>query len=372
MARRPQGWTLQQDKRSGNYIAQFRIAGRIVRRSTRSVDPIEAKRRAQAIYEKALAEAESPPLLSDDPPMAALFECYLATLEGLRAPEYLATQTSRAVLLAERFPHLSHVTDANVRAFHRERLQEVTASTLRRDLVPLSRCLAWAYAEGLIRDRVSVLMPDRLAQGTKANQTKHATLTEPQAERLIAALPERTNRGNPLRDVFTLAWDTGLRAGTIWRLEHPRHFKRGCRHLTLTPDVMKTRDDLAMPLTERAYDILERHSVGKIGVLFERWDYRTAIERTAKELGFGRVHLRSLRHSAITDAAKKGATRAELQALAGHAFATTTDRYLHSDLDDAQRALDKRFGLSTHGSRGNDTPRPGAPTGRFAKFRDSK
>ena len=86
-------------------------------------------------------------------------------------------------------------------------------------------------------------------------------------------------------------------------------------------------------------DILERHSVGKIGVLSESWDYRTAIERTAKELGFGRTHLRSLRHSAITDAANKGATRVELQALAGHAFATTTDRYLHSDLDDAQRAL---------------------------------
>jgi hypothetical protein len=161
------------------------------------------------------------------------------------------------------------VGDANLRQLHRERLQEVTRTSTSRDMVVLRQCLKWARSEGLIDRHVEILMPHKSASGTRRNDHRRADLTHEQVEMLIAALPELTKYGNPLRDVFAFSWDTELRAGAIWRLEAGAHFRRGRNYLTLTPDIVKTREALSVPLTARAYAIL--HNGTHVGHLGERW-----------------------------------------------------------------------------------------------------
>jgi integrase len=264
-------------------------------------------------------------------------------MRGTHSTDYWNTEYDQAIRFAEYFPRVSDITDASLRRYHKERLGEVLRSTVCHEITPLNQCLEWAFSEGLIEHPVHIFAPHKSAKGTRRNNTEHATLTDEQAEQLIAALPERTSRGNPLRDVFVFAWDTGLRAGSIWKLEAGPHFRRGRDYLTLPPEVVKTREALEVPLTPRAYAILDKHAPD-IGPIFKSWDYRTAMQRHAQKL-FGKVHLRAMRHAAITDTQRKAkGDRMAAKAHAGHKNITTTDRYTHSNLDDARRGLKARFG----------------------------
>jgi integrase len=342
MARKAEGWTLQTDKRTGKRIVQFRIAGRKFRRCTGCTDPIEAKEAAAVIYAREVRKAQNPQLHTD-PFLAEILDEYLEAMRDTHSTDYWNTQYDQAIRFAEYFPRVSDITDASLRRYHKKRLGEVLRTTVCHEMTPLNQCLEWAFSEGLIEHPVHIFAPHKSAKGTRRNNTEHATLTDEQAERLIATLPERTSRGNPLRDVFAFAWDTGLRAGSIWELEAGPHFRRGRDFLTLTPDIVKTREALEVPLTTRAYAILDEHAPD-IGPIFTRWDYRTALKRHAEKL-FGKVHLRAMRHSAITDAQRKSkGDRMAAKAHAGHKNITTTDRYTHSNLDDSRRALNARFG----------------------------
>ena len=347
MARQSEGWSIgnKPDARTGHWICQFRIAGRKIRRSTGCASKAEAKAIAAEIYAAALREAECPGYTAD-PLLADLFYRYLDAVRDAISPEYWRVQHLRSVKISERFPRLSDLTDASLRQYHKERLQEVTRTSVSRDMVALRQCLKWARSEGLIDRHIEILMPHKSAAGTRRNDHRRADLTPAQVETLIAALPECTRFGNPLRDVFAFSWDTGLRAGAIWRLEAGAHFRRGRDYLTLTPDIVKTREALSIPLTARAYAILDRHAPD-IGPIFKQWDYRTAVNNKARELGLdtdGKVHLRAVRHAAITDAQRMAeGDRMAVKAMAGHRNISTTDRYTHSNLDDARRALNARF-----------------------------
>ena len=355
MPRKAEGWSVgnKPDKRTGKWIVQFRIAGCKFRRSTGCTDKAEAKTAAAAIYGQELRRAQNP-IATLDPTLAELFDIWLEAMRDTLSPDYWNTQHDQAIAFAARFASVSDVTDAAIRRYHKERLKEVTRSTVCHEMTPLNQCLEWAFSEGLIDHPVRVFAPHKSAKGTRKLNTQHATLTDEQAETLIAALPERTSRSNPLRDVFAFAWDTGLRAGSIWRLEAGVHFRRGRDYLTLTPDIVKTREALEVPLTARAYAILDKHAPD-IGPIFKKWDYRTAIDLHARKLGFGKVHLRAMRHSAVTDGQRKAkGDRMAAKALAGHKNISTTDRYTHSNLDDARRALNARFGSNgtPNGTRG--------------------
>jgi len=341
MARKPEGWSLKRDARTGNFTVKFRIAGRQFHRSTRCTDKASAQVEAARIYGEEVERHRR----KGDRSLAELFTLWLDDLEGL-SPSYVATQAKRAVMLAERFPHVSDVTHDAVRAFVRERRTEVLDTTIRRDLVPLRECLRWAFEAGEIDVPVPVFLPKahKRDRGTRAHDTTRVDLTDLQAEALIQALPERTRRGHPARAIFTVAWDTGLRYGGVFRLEAGRHFRPGVRELYLTADIDKAGWERPMPLTERAYQALATHAPD-IGPIFNPWDYRKTMAKAAKEVGLERPpDLRDFRHAATTDGARKGGQLTGVSYLAGHTDPSTTGRYIHPRTEDAQKVLDKRFG----------------------------
>jgi integrase len=277
-----------------------------------------------------------------------LFDRWLDDIEGEIDDRYFRTQAHRAVKLAERFPTVADLTPQAQRQFHAERLEKVTATTLRRDLVPLRECMRWAFDEGLIDEPVQVLTPKKRAKGTRRLDTRRVDVTDVQAETLLAALPERTPKGHPVRAVLTVAWDTGLRHGAIFRLEAGRHFRRGKRELYLTADIDKNRWERPLPLTERAYQALEANApeVGRARI-FEPFDYRKALHAAAAEVGIDgaeRLNLRDIRHAATTDGARKAGHLTGSSYMAGHRQVTTTNRYVHAQIDDARAVLNARFG----------------------------
>jgi site-specific recombinase XerD len=345
MARKSEGWTLQRDKRSGKLIVQFRIAGRKYRRSTGCTDKAEAQSEAARLYTQELARRQTQGIRN--PALANLFDRWLGEIDGEINDRYLRTQAERAIRLAERFPTVADVTPQAQRRFHAERLEHVTATTLKRDLVPLRECLRWAFDEGLIDQPVLLLPVKKRATGTRAHDTRRVELTDKQAEALLVALPERTRRGgHPIRDVFIVAWETGLRHGGIFRVEAGRHFRRGRRELYVTADIDKNRWERPLPLTERAYAALERHAPD-IGPIFEPFDYRATLRAAARSIGLEDAHrldLRDFRHAATTDGARKAGHLTGSSYIAGHRQVSTTNRYIHAPIEDARRVLDARFG----------------------------
>jgi integrase len=349
MARKTEGWTLQRDKRNGTYVAQFRIAGKIVRRSTRTDDAIEAKSEAARLYREALAQRKANALTN--PQLAELFDRWLDDIAGEINDRYFRTQAARAVKLAERFPTVADVTPQAQRRFHKQRLEEVTATTLKRDLVPLRECLRWAFDEGLIDEPVTVLLPKKRARGTRALDTTRVDLTAEQVEALLVALPERTRAGHRIRDVFTVAWETGLRSGALFKLEAGKHFKRGKRELFVSADIDKAGWERPLPLTERAYQALERNAPD-IGPIFKAFNYRKSLRAAARSIGLedAGLDLRDFRHAATTDAARASGHLLGTSYIAGHVQQGTTSRYVHPRIDDARKVLNARFGEGAAGA----------------------
>jgi hypothetical protein len=346
MARKAEGWTLQTDKRTGNKIVQFRVAGKKYRRSTCTHDAVEAKVIAAEIYAAEIERRQSG--LEDNPNMALLFSQWVDEVSDDWGSEYRRTQANRILQLVEEFPTLDDVRDQKKqRAFRAKRLKKVLRATLCEDLVPLRMCLAWAYGEGLISEQIDIPLPDKSKKGTRAHDRRRVDLTDEQTEALIAALPVKTRGGHPARDVFTVAWDTGLRHGGIFRLETPRHFRRGVRELHLTADIDKNRWERPVPLTVRAYQAIERNAPD-IGPIFKPWDYRKTLRAAGQTIGLhpddvATLDLRDFRHAAATDAADKSGDLTGLSYTAGWTNPNTASRYVHPKKRKAQEVLNKRF-----------------------------
>jgi hypothetical protein len=346
MARKAEGWTLQTDERTGNKIAQFRIAGKKYRRSTRTADPVEAKVIAAEIYAVEIARRQSG--LEENPDMAWLFGQWVDEVADDWSPDYQRTQPNRILSLVEAFPKLNDVKDQKrQRTFRTERLKEVLRATLCEDLVPLRMCLGWAYDEGLIAELPEVPLPDKSKKGTRAHDRRRVDLTAPQAEGLIAALPVRTRNGHPARDVFTVVWDTTLRHGGVFRIEAGRHFRPPERMLYRTADIDKNGCEEELVLTDRAYQALLRNAPD-IGPIFKAWDYRKTLRKAADAIGLPPEDVKSLdmrdfRHAALSDGARKSGHLTGLSHMAGHKDQRTINRYIHPQTEDQKEVLNKRF-----------------------------
>ena len=231
----------------------------------------------------------------------------------------------------------------------------MTATTLKRDLVPLREVLRWAFDEGKLEAPVQVLSPKKRATGTRVLDTKRVDVSAEQVEALIAELPERTqlrrgrhgmSGGNPIRALVTLAWETGLRHGALFGLEGGRHFKRGKRELFVSADIDKARFERTLPLTERAYQALDSVAP-EVGLVFPRFDYRKSLRTAARRAGiedFAGLDLRDLRHAATSDAARMSGHLLGTSYMAGHVQQGTTSRYIHPRSEDARKVLHARFG----------------------------
>ncbi len=287
----------------------------------------------------------------------ALIDAWLASIDG--STEAGTRKEYRRVALVQWVPFFGTLdaVGTRVKAYTNDRLKRVSKSMHKKELSALRGFLAWAEEQGHIAEAPSVPAPPRKATGTHSATRKTApvSVSEQEIERIIALLPEwtRARRGadrHRVRDVFVLAWETGLRPITIGRLSVPEHWRPGMRELNITANIDKARFGRPLPLTPRAIEVLER-CAPQSGLVFGRHDYRALLKNAARAAGLDADRAKhfskyDFRHNRADFLLDQGA---DLRAVAynhGHKLLSTTDKYLRPSKKGAEAMLAKVAGRS--------------------------
>lgn len=246
------------------------------------------------------------------------------------------------------FRGYSRFIPAGYAEYMRERIAQVSRSTLRKELSALRMFVAWLAVE-----RQTVLppvpgLPKRGhpgARGKNARRRKPTILTPAEVQRLLKVMPVRGPRsGAWVRPFFELMWETGLRPySTIAKLEVPLHWRAGSKEMFIAREIDKCRYERTIPLTAGAVRALKQVGVAE-GRMFPHVDkdaMRESLAAACRRAGITRpVSVYDFRHSRITDLANRpGVALPGVSFLVGHKHVSTTALYVHADQAAAKSAL---------------------------------
>lgn len=353
MARRAEGWRLVLDKRSGVYGVRWRSGG--VRRyvSTGLRDPGEAAQAAARLYAATVSGRRV-----DGQRRIRVDECgaeWLADLSASRDETTVAKYTMYLKAWASDFGTLENVTDRSVEDWWRARLRVVKRRTVIKQLYALHGMLVYARGRGWIAEVPRWDPPPKSATGTPTEgrtPVETVPLSETEAERVIAALPEWSDKAQAngkkwrVRDRFLIAWETALRPATLDAIRAPGDYRKGALELAIRDEIDKARFGRAVPLTPRAREALDR-CVPDVGPILSRVDSHVAsryLRAAAEAAGLdarraSRIKAYDLRHARLTLLAERAPNLVGVAYLAGHKALTTTNRYVHAHRTAAEEAL---------------------------------
>jgi integrase len=356
MARRPEGWTIRRDPRTSKWCVRFRHDGRQFSRSTGTQDRGEAQSIAARIHAEVTSGVRPLGVARHDP-LTRLTSEWLTSLESSRSAETIEAYEGYVTAhWGHAWSTLDRMTDASIADYMRARLRLVTASTVRKELSALRGFIAWCMERGALRIAPVVPPVPRRAVGTSSKPQTRVDLSAVQVEAIIAAMPEaRRSRGDlkprHVRELYLVAWETGLRVGTLKRVEVPKHYRRGSTHLAISDDIDKARWGRGVPLSPRARETLDSIAP-RSGLVWGPIVGRGLLKAAAKAVHAAKVikipdwrHVsdHDIRHATITHlASSPGASIAGIAFLVGHTYAGTTSRYVHAAQDAAAEALAAR------------------------------
>ena len=323
--------------------------------STRARDLAGAKVEAARIYAETISGRRLETRTRNLKELDVLFAEWLTQIESEIAPETWKTYRGYCTNhLLPYFESADRITASSAEDYSRMRLREVTRPTVAKELSALRNFLSWAERRDEIDEAPLVRNPPRRSTGTAFKGGKRdkvrVTLTNEQAEAIVAHLPERTPvAGYPIQALFTVIWDTSLRIGTMWRLEVPKHYKRGDDVLRISENIDKSRYARSVPLTPRARRTLDAICPEQ-GLIFRRFEYRRVLVQAARKVLATEHEARHLsahdfRHAALTHMAAVGSDLTAIGHIAGHKNATTTALYVHNSEAAARRAVARRAGI---------------------------
>ena len=247
---------------------------------------------------------------------------------------YHALQLVEQLSLA--FPQpLDEITPQQINDFKLRRLKKVKPATCRTQLAFMSRCFRFAKRELLI-DVANPLSEIALPQASKASDKVVS-----QGE-LILLLNELSPT---MRLITELAYETAMRRSEIVMLT------TDCVHLEeRIADVIDGKNGTrSVPLTMRALELLQeavkqaRAERIPEGRLFHVTPHSvsTAVRRAREKANLGdTVRLHQLRHTRITNVAKKGFNNAQIMVVSGHRDTRSVARYSHLNARDVIPLID--------------------------------
>jgi len=273
------------------------------------------------------AEAESTTLKE-------LFERYLAEITPRKKGAASETNRLQALMrlpLARRY--VASIRGMDIARFRDERLQKVTPSTVKRDLVLLGHVFEIArkewgiYLHNPVRDI-------RLPADNRPRDRRLQTSEEP---RLLEACKEARNPW--LLPIVQLALETAMRQGELIRLrwEHI-DLNRRTAHL---PDT-KNGEPRTVPLSSTAVQVLRTlprslHGQAFPGLTTEA--VKRAYIRAVRRAGIVNLRFHDLRHEATTRLFEKGLNIMEVASITGHKDLRMLHRYTHLKAEDLARKL---------------------------------
>jgi len=273
------------------------------------------------------AEAESTTLKE-------LLERYLTEVTPLKKGAASETNRLRALMrlpLARRF--VAGIRGMDVARFRDERLQKVTPSTVKRDLVLLGHAFEVArkewgiYAHNPVRD---IKLPSD-------NRPRDRRLQAGEETRLLEACREARNPW--LLPIVQLALETAMRQGELIRLrwEHI-DLNRRTAHL---PDT-KNGESRTVPLSTTAVRVLRALPRSLHGPIFPGLTteaIKRAYIRAVRRAGIENLRFHDLRHEATTRLFEKGLNIMEVASITGHKDLRMLRRYTHLKAEDLARKL---------------------------------
>jgi hypothetical protein len=382
MARRPGIWKIKLE--GDTWYVRFTHDRRRYHLSTGEGEKGPALERAEKLYADVLAGRLTPTRgqATTSTPLVDLLQAWLEALESSYTPGTVGLyETYARAHWLPRWSRLEQLDEAALGAYQRERLAEVTRTTLRKERAALARFGEWLKEQKLLAaPLVFPKLPGR-APGVRATsrKTQATELGEQEVLRLLAELPERSTKPGAdgkrflVRAYFRFLWETALRPATVEALVVGEHWRRGQRHLDVSATIDKARFARRVPLTPTALAILE--GVAEPGLpVFGGYDRRAYLKTAARAARLAPEKIRSLsvydlRHARLTYWVEHGGSLTAVAYLAGHRQVTTTAIYAKA----TARAAEQLVGQAREAAKQRPAPLvrrawdSGRDSGRAAK-----
>jgi integrase len=233
---------------------------------------------------------------------------------------------------------IDQVSDQNAQQFAAE-YGRLSPSGINRGLRTLRRALNLAYQWGRIEKPTRIFL-------AKGENQRDRVLTDQELSAYLSACPQ------PWKDCATIIAEEGLRPGEVFVLQWQHLLLAESGGLIRIADGKSKAARRVLPMTPNVYALLQaRHE--SAGQPSEGWVFpsssseghynRDAVTkqhaRALKDSGVQRFEPYILRHTALTNLAKKGADAHTLARIAGHSSIVMTMRYVHPQADAIERAF---------------------------------
>jgi len=220
------------------------------------------------------------------------------------------------------------LNSARIAKYRDERLQEVSAGTVIRELAYFSSIINHARREW----GINITNPVLLVRKPPSPQGRSRILTLDEEVRLLCACLPKANRNIYTRPFVILALETAMRRGEILglRWEHLDFVKR-----TAFLPITKNGDARVVPLSTKAIETLHalpRSIDGRVlPINFAALE--TNFKRARGRAGLSDLRIHDLRHTAATRLADKLPNILELSAVTGHKSLAMLKRYYHPNAE---------------------------------------
>jgi len=230
---------------------------------------------------------------------------------------------------------LANLSPAAVARFRDERLREVGAGAVIRDLSMLSSVINHARREW----GISIVNPCELVRKPPTPPGRNRLLKPEEEAALLAALQPTGRRSVWMVPLVKLALQTAMRRGELLALrwEHV-----DLQAQTAFLPVTKNGTARLVPLSTKAVAILSALDPAAAGQVFHisAMTMEAAFRRACARAGIVNLHFHDLRHTATSRMAEKLPNVIELASVTGHQTIQMLKRYYHPSAE----ALAKKLG----------------------------
>lgn len=217
---------------------------------------------------------------------------------------------------------MANLSAVRIATFRDQRLKEVSAGTVIRELAYLSAIINHARREW----GINVPNPVQMVRKPQSPQARSRVLTEEEVSRLLQALEPAGRQSHWTKPAVQLALATAMRRGELLSLRWEHVDLQG--RTAFLPDT-KNGDSRTVPLSSWAVQVLTGLPRHISGVVFpvKAFTLDAAFKRGLRRAGLENVRFHDLRRTAITRMAEKLPNVIELAAVSGHKSLMVLKRY---------------------------------------------
>jgi integrase len=217
---------------------------------------------------------------------------------------------------------MANLSAAHIATYRDERLKEVSAGTVIRELAYLSAIINHARREW----GINVPNPVQMVRKPQSPQARSRVLNDEEVSKLLQALEPTGRRSHWTKPAVQLALATAMRRGELLSLRWEHIDLQG--RTAFLPDT-KNGESRTVPLSSVAVQLLAelpRHISGTVFPV-KAFTLDAAFKRGVCRAGLDGVRFHDLRRTAITRMAEKLPNVIELAAVSGHKSLMVLKRY---------------------------------------------